>query len=81
MFLVFVLLSYSASSDKSLVAQDSKNISDTSDLSHSAQGDPSGYPNKYPKSNKPNKSDENSERYSYLVNIVFNNDAIVKFIM
>lgn len=57
MLLVFVLLSYSASPNKSLVAQDSKNISDTSDVSHSTQGDPS--PNKYPKSNKPNKSDEN----------------------
>ena len=61
MLSVFVLLSYSASSNKSLVAQDSKNISDTSDLSHSTQGDPLGSPKKDPKSNKPNKSDENSK--------------------
>jgi len=61
MLSVFVLLSYSASSNKSFVAQDSKNISDTSDVSHSTQGDPSGSPKKDPKSNKPNKSDENSK--------------------
>lgn len=60
MLSVFVLFNYSASSNKSLVEQNSKNISDTSD-SHSTQGDPSGSPKKDPKSNKPNKSDENSK--------------------
>ena len=58
MLLVFVLLSYSASPNKSLVAQDSKNISDTPDVSHSTQGGPSGPSKKDPESNKPNKSDE-----------------------
>ena len=58
MLSVFVLLSYDASSNKSLVGQDSKNISDTSDASHSTQGDPSGSPKKDPESNKPNKSYE-----------------------
>ena len=58
MLLVFVLFSYSASSNKSLLGEDSKNISYTSDDSHSTQGDPSGPPKKDPKSNKPNKSNE-----------------------
>ena len=57
MLLVFVLLSYSASSNKSLL-EDSKNVYYTSDASHSTQGDPSGPPKKDPKSNKPNKSNE-----------------------
>lgn len=54
----FVLFSSSALSNKSLVGEDSKNISD--DASHSTQGDPdpSGPPKKDPKSNKPNKSSE-----------------------
>ena len=58
MLLVFVLFSYSASSNKSLLGEDSKNISYTSDAGHSTQGDPSGPPKKDPKSNKPNKSNE-----------------------
>lgn len=53
MLLVFVLFIYSASSNKSLVGEDSKKIS-----SQSTQGDPSGSPKKDPKSNKPNKSSE-----------------------
>lgn len=55
MLLVFVLLSYSVSYNKSLVEEDSQNISD--DDSHSTQGEPSGSPED-PKSNKPNKSSE-----------------------
>lgn len=58
MLSVFVLLNYSISSNKSLVGQDSKNISDTPDASQSTQGDPSGPPKKDPESNKPNKSYE-----------------------
>lgn len=58
MLSVFVLFSYSASSNKSLVGQDSKNISDTSDVSHSTQGGPSGPSKKDPESNKLNKSDD-----------------------
>lgn len=61
MLSVFVLFSYSASSNGSPLGQDSKNISDTSDASHSTQGDPEGSPKKDPKSNKPNKSSENSK--------------------
>lgn len=57
MLLVFVLFSYSVSYNKSLVEEDSQNISD--DDSYSTQGEPSGSP-KDPKSNKPNKSYENS---------------------
>ena len=57
MLLVFVLFSYYFSYNKSLVEQDSQNISD--DDSYSTQGEPSGSP-KDPKSNKPNKSYENS---------------------
>lgn len=60
MLSAFVLLTYSTSSNKYLVGQDSKNISGTSDISHSTQGDPEGSPKKNPQSNKPNKSDENS---------------------
>ena len=61
MLSVLVLFSYSALSNGSPLAQDGKNISDTSDLSHSTLGDPSGSPKKDPKSNKPNKSDENTK--------------------
>ena len=46
MLLVFVLLSYWALSNKSLLGEDSQNISYASDASHSTQGDPSGPPKK-----------------------------------
>lgn len=52
--LLFLVLSYSTSSNKSLVGDNSQNISD--DTSQSRQGDPSGPPKKDPKSNKSNKS-------------------------
>ena len=58
MLLVFVLLSYSISDNKSLVGrklENSQNISDHH--SHSTQEEPSGEPED-PKSNKPNKSSE-----------------------
>jgi hypothetical protein len=63
MLSVFVLLSYSASfnGSKYPLGQDSKNISDTSEASHSTQGDPEGPSKKDPKSNKPNKNTENSK--------------------
>ncbi len=49
MLLVFVLLSSSVSSNKSLLGEDSKNISYASDASHSTQGDPPGPPKKIQK--------------------------------
>ena len=55
MLLVFVLLSYSISDNKSLAEEDSQKISD--DNSQSTEREPSGEPED-PKSNKPNKSNE-----------------------
>lgn len=74
MLLVFVLLSYSTWSNKSLVVEDSQNISE--DTSQSTQGDPSGPPKKDPKSNKPNKSYEIENSKSLAKSPVYPNTPV-----
>lgn len=74
MLLVFVLFSYSTSPNKSLVGEDSQNISD--DTSQSTQGDPSGPPKKDPKSNKPNKSYEIENSKSLAKSPVYPNTPV-----